>query len=115
MVPQNRDPWGLSRTPGILTGALGNHWYPLERPTGTLEAATLTQASSLFGTYWCFQPVPKSLTYLSQIQFYLFYLLLFILLKLLIVPELYSTICPLVVFEFEEYLKITKSQRQTYN
>jgi hypothetical protein len=30
----------------------------MERPTGTKEAATLTQGGSLFGTGWSFQPVP---------------------------------------------------------
>ena len=34
------------------------HWYRLERPTDTKGAATLRQRGSLFGTGWCFQPVP---------------------------------------------------------
>jgi hypothetical protein len=55
----------------------------LERPTGTKEAATLTQAGSPFGTSWSFQLVPMSFSYFAQIQFclfYLFYLLMFIIL-----------------------------------
>ena len=93
-VPQNRDPWSLSRTPGILTGALlGN---PLMLPH-------------------CKRVVPMSFPLFSGIQFYVFCLLLFIVSELIRVPVLYCTIRPLVVFEFKEYSKITKSQRQTYN
>ena len=57
-VPANRDQWPRPRTPGFSPGALGIHWYRLERPTGTKEAATLTQAGSPFGTGWSVQPVP---------------------------------------------------------
>ena len=35
-----------------------NHWYRLERPTGTKGAASLRQRGSLCGTGWYFQPVP---------------------------------------------------------
>jgi hypothetical protein len=112
---QNRDQWGPSRTPGILPDALGKHKYRLERQTGTFETAPLTQASSLFGTGWSFQPVPLCFYHFFRFQFYLIYLLLFILSELLRVPKLYSTICPLVVLEFKEYSKLTKNQRQTYN
>ena len=52
------DQWPQSNTPGFSPGALGIHWYRLEIPTGTTEAATLTQAGSPFGTGWSFQPVP---------------------------------------------------------
>ena len=54
----NRDQWARSKTPSFSPGALGIHWYRLERPTGTTEAATLMQAGSPFGTGWSFQPVP---------------------------------------------------------
>ena len=41
-VLRNRDQWSRLKTPGFSTGALDFHWYRLERPTGTTEAATLT-------------------------------------------------------------------------
>ena len=63
-IPPNRDQW-----PRPTPGALGTHWYQLERPTDTEEAATLTQAGSHFGTGWSFQPVPMSFPYFAQIQF----------------------------------------------
>ena len=37
---------------------IGPSW---KKPTGAFEAATLTQACSLFGTGWKYQPVPKRL------------------------------------------------------
>ena len=80
LVPANRDQWPRLKTPGFSTGALGFHWYRLERPSGTKEAATLTQGGSPFGTGWSFQPVPMTFSIFSQIQFCLLYLLLFILL-----------------------------------
>ena len=49
-VPPNRDQWRDSETLGFSPGALGTHWYWLERPTGTTEAAMPTQADSPFGT-----------------------------------------------------------------
>ena len=79
-VPPNQDQWCHPKTPGFSPGALGIHWYRLERPTITTEAATLTQAGSPFGTGWSFQLVPMIFPPISQILFYLFYLLLFILL-----------------------------------
>ena len=79
-VPANRDQWPRLKTPGFSTGALGFYWYRLERPTGTKEAAPLTQGGSPFGTSWSFQPVPMIFSLFSQIQFCLLYLLLFILL-----------------------------------
>ena len=48
-VPRNRDQWSRLKTPGFSTDALGFHWYRLETPTGTKEAATLTQGGSPFG------------------------------------------------------------------
>ena len=59
-VPRNRDQWPRLKTPGFPTGGLGFHWYRLETPTGTKEAATLTQGGSPFGTGWSFQPVPMT-------------------------------------------------------
>ena len=41
-VPANRDQWPRPRTPGFSPGALGIHWYQLERPTSTKETAMLT-------------------------------------------------------------------------
>ena len=79
-VPKYRDQWPRPKTPGFSPGALETHWYWLERPTGTKEADTLTQAGSPFGTGWSFQPLPMSFFYFDQIQFCLFYLLLFIIL-----------------------------------
>ena len=51
-VPPNRYHWRDPKTPDFSPGALGIHWYRLEIPTGTTEAATLTQAGSPFGTGW---------------------------------------------------------------
>ena len=68
-VPKYRDQWPRPKTPGFSPGALETHWYWLERPTGTKEAATLTQAGSPFGTGWSFQLVPMSFPYFAQIQF----------------------------------------------
>ena len=59
-VPANRDQWPRPKTPSFSTGALGFHWYRLERPTSTKEAATLTQGGSPFGTSWSFQLVPMT-------------------------------------------------------
>ena len=73
------------------------------------------QAGGSFDTGWSFQLVPMSFFYFVQIQICLFYLLLFILLYLLSILELYGTILSLVVFDFTEYLKLTKSQMQAYN
>jgi hypothetical protein len=45
----------------------------LGKPTGTKQAATLTQAGSPFGTGWSFQPVPKvSLFFPKPVLFQLF-------------------------------------------
>ena len=63
-VPANRDQWPHPRTPGFSPGTLGIHWYRLERPTGTKETVTLTQAGSPFGTGWSFQPVPMTFPFI---------------------------------------------------
>ena len=79
-VPKYRDQWPRPKTPGFSPGALETHWYWLERPTGTKEAATLTQAGSPFGTGWSFQPVPLSFfpilpksSFVCFIYYYLFF------------------------------------------
>ena len=73
-MPRNRDHWPRLKTPGFSTGALGFHWYRLERPTGTKEAATLTQGGIPFGTSWSFQPVPMTfpLIFPNPVLFILF-------------------------------------------
>ena len=40
-VPPNRDQWRHPKTSGFSPGALGIHWYRLERPTDTNEFFSL--------------------------------------------------------------------------
>ena len=96
-MPRNRDQWPRLKTPGFSTGALGFHWYRLETPTGTKEAATLTQGGSPFGTGWSFQPVPMTFSFIFRIPV-LFVIFITVYSFIIAKPlELYSTICSLVV------------------
>ena len=115
-VPRNRDQWPRLKTPGFSTGALGFHWYRLERPTGTKEAATLMQGGSPFGTGWYFQPVP--------ITFSLFFpnpglFVIFITVYSFKIAKRTQALQYYVhwsfVFVFREYLKLTKSEMRVYN
>ena len=91
-------------------------------PTGTKEAATLTQGGSPFGTGW--QPLWYRLVFPTGTNdFFLFFfpnLILFV-----IFITVYSFIIAKrtralqyywsYVFDFTEYLKLTKSEMRAYN